>query len=151
MIHHTQYSTATYDQLTKDDLYAILQLRQAIFVVEQACPYLDADGKDQGSYHVMMKSDDTLVGYTRLLPLGLNYTDYASIGRVILDPSQRGTGQGYPLMQYSIDQCRELWADVPIKISAQEHLQGFYGKCGFTKVGEGYLEDNIPHIGMVMD
>jgi len=80
MIHHTQYSTATYDQLTKDDLYAILQLRQAIFVVEQACPYLDADGKDQGSYHVMMKSDDTLVGYTRLLPLGLNYTDYASIG-----------------------------------------------------------------------
>lgn len=144
------YSSTNWQKLSKDDLYAILRLRQEIFIVEQTCPYLDADGKDQLSHHVMMKSGNQLKGYTRLLPIGISYPHYASIGRVILDLSQRGSGLGYHLMEYSIAQCNALWPSTPIKISAQEHLQQFYSKCGFTRVGQSYLEDDIPHVGMVM-
>jgi len=146
-----QYSIAFWQQLTKDELYAILRLRQEVFVVEQVCPYLDADGKDQESHHVMATEGDRLIGYSRLLPIGISYSTYASIGRVILDPSQRGTGRGYELMKFSIKNCQDLWPNTPIKISAQQHLQKFYAQCGFTQVGQSYLEDDIPHIGMVIE
>ena len=144
------YSISSWDDLSKDQLYDILQLRQKVFVVEQDCPYLDADGKDQNSYHVCLRANKKVIGYTRLLPLGLSYSTHTSIGRVILDPSQRGTGQGYQLMEFSIKNCKSLWPEHPGNISAQEHLQNFYTKCGFTRIGESYLEDDIPHVAMVM-
>ncbi len=127
-------------------------LRQRVFVVEQDCAYLDADDRDQGALHCLGHSPDgtELLAYARLLPRGVAYPDYHSIGRVITAPEARGTGVGRPLMRACIQGVRKQFGEGPIKISAQAHLQGFYGSLGFEPVGEGYLEDGIPHWGMVL-
>ncbi len=144
-----KFSSYQWAELDIDTLYDMMRLRQEVFIVEQDCPYLDADGKDQKGHHVTMRHQEQLVGYTRLLPSGISYPAYTSIGRVVIDKNARGNGWGYLLMQYSIDKCKALWPKEQIKISAQAHLKAYYEQCGFQWTGEEYLEDNIPHIGMV--
>ena len=144
------YRCVSFAGLTPTELYAVLQLRQAVFVVEQNCPYLDADDKDQVSYHVLGEATDgTLHAYTRLVPRGVSYPTYPSIGRVLTSARVRGRGEGYRLMRFSIERCEQLFGKAALKISAQQHLQKFYAKLGFVATGEAYLEDGIPHVGMV--
>ena len=144
------YRRCSFDQLDLRTLYAVMRLRQEVFVVEQDCPYLDADGKDQASWHVLGEdADGILRAYTRLVPRGVSYANYPSIGRVVTSAAVRGWGEGYELMRESIAACRALWGDTAIKISAQSHLQEFYGRLGFVGTGPGYLEDNIPHRAMI--
>jgi ElaA protein len=145
-------SCQPFQALSLQELYDIMVLRQEIFVVEQNCVFIDADGKDQGSYHFSMRnSEGVLVAYTRLLPEGLAYEGYTSIGRVVNAASVRGTGIGKILVQQSIDKVRELWGDeYDIKIGAQSYLLGFYGSLGFVSTGEEYLEDGIPHTYMIL-
>ena len=145
------YFCLQFDELSLDQLYDILRLRQEVFIVEQDCPYLDADGKDQKSYHVIgIDQNKKLQAYTRLVPPGISYEQYVSIGRVVTSSEVRGKGQGSPLMKYSIRQCQELWPQHKIKISAQVYITKFYKELGFEKVGEQYLEDDIPHIAMIL-
>ncbi|THH40556.1 GNAT family N-acetyltransferase [Neolewinella litorea] len=141
----------TFDELDVHLLYAILALRQEVFVVEQTCWYLDADGKDQAALHVVGTREGKVVAYTRILQKGISYPEYASIGRVITAPSARGQGLGRPLMQESIRILYERYGVQPIKIGAQAHLQSFYGSLGFVGVGEIYDEDGIPHRSMLLD
>ena len=140
-----------FNDLSLDMLYAIMRLRQEVFIVEQDCPYLDADGSDQASFHLMgFDEEDELVGYIRLLPQGLTYEKYPSIGRVVISSKIRGTGAGKVLMKEALQKARLQFGDAPIKISAQCYLIRFYENLGFKIIGEEYLEDNIPHIGMVI-
>ena len=139
-----------FDELTPYELYAILQLRNAVFVVEQACVFQDADDKDQGSYHLMGFSKSSLVAYTRLLPPGLAY-DQASIGRVVTAPAARRNGIGKILMKQSINAVYSLFGSGAIKIGAQLYLKAFYESFGFVQTGTPYLEDGIPHIYMLKD
>lgn len=148
MLH---FSCLPFGQLTPSELYNIMGLRQEVFVVEQNCPYLDADGKDIESWHLMGRNDaGKLVCYTRLLPAGLAYEQYASIGRVVSSPSVRGTGAGKLLMQRSVEMCRHLFGNQAIKIGAQSYLLKFYEGFGFQSTGEEYLEDGIPHTKMIL-
>jgi ElaA protein len=135
-------------ELTIDELYAILQLRSEVFVVEQNCIYHDPDGKDPESYHYMALEDGKLVAYTRILPPGLAYPE-TSIGRVVISATHRGKGVGRELMLRSIEACRELFGEIPIHISAQTYLQSFYNSLGFHVVGDAYMDDGIEHIGML--
>ncbi|KRP63299.1 GNAT family N-acetyltransferase [Pseudomonas trivialis] len=139
--HHTD--------LSKDQLYAILRLRCDVFVVEQQCVYQDIDGQDLDgdTHHLMAWKDDELVAYLRLLDPQLQGGD-AVIGRVIVAPSARGTGLGHQMMEEALRQIGHIWPDTPIYLSAQAHLQGYYGRYGFVAEGEQYLEDGIPHRGM---
>ena len=137
-------------ELNVDLLYAILALRQEVFVVEQTCYYLDADGKDQEALHVVGLQEGKLVAYTRVLDRGVAYPDYASIGRVVTSPAVRGQGLGRPLMQESLRVLYAHYGEQPVKISAQAHLQKFYGSLGYWGVGEVYEEDGILHRGMVL-
>jgi ElaA protein len=137
-----------FDALTAHELYAILQLRNAVFVVEQACVFQDADDKDQGSYHLMGLAGEKLVAYTRLLPPGLGYAE-ASIGRVVSAPAVRRYGIGKKLMQQSIDEVYNLFGNGPIRIGAQLYLKRFYESFGFVQTGAPYDEDGIPHIYML--
>lgn len=131
-------------------LYKLLQLRQEIFIVEQNCPYLDADDKDQEAFHLLLfDKNHILVGYTRLLSKGVSYPNHSSIGRVLNAKSARGKGIGKKLMEESIKQIKILFPNDPIKISAQCYLMKFYKSLGFTPTGEEYLEDDIPHIAMI--
>lgn len=133
---------ATFADLTLADLYAVLALRQRIFVVEQNCPYLDADGLDARAYHLLLKTK-TLVGALRVLPAGTRFPEM-SIGRVCLAPEQRRTGLGREMMRRAIAK----FGDRALSLSAQSYLRRFYEEFGFQVVGEPYEEDGIPHLHM---
>ena len=137
-----------FENLAPHELYAILQLRNEVFVVEQNCVYQDADNKDKFSFHLMGWEEDKLIAYTRLIPAGIAYTE-PSIGRVVTSPSARGTGAGRELMQCSIDNIYKLFGKHPIRIGAQLYLKKFYSSLGFEPTGDIYLEDGIEHIEMV--
>ncbi len=145
-----RFKCLSFSQLSTQELYEVMALRQEVFIVEQDCPYLDADGKDQPAWHLMGFDDNQkLVAYTRLLDKGISYPKYPSIGRVVTSPAARGKGYGVSLMKESIKQIGTLFGKQDIKISAQVYLDQFYRSLGFEPVGEGYLEDNIPHIAMI--
>lgn len=144
------FSCLPFHQLTTYELYDIMALRQEVFIVEQNCPYLDADGKDPHCWHLMGRNPaGRLLCYTRLLPEGLAYEGFVSIGRVVSSPLARGAGAGKLLMQRSIDMCIHLFGNQPIKIGAQSYLLKFYEGFGFASTGEEYLEDGIPHTKMI--
>lgn len=143
-----QITTKTFKELSIDELYAILQLRSEVFVVEQNCVYQDIDGKDQHALHVMGYKNDQLVAYTRVFK-SEDYFEYASIGRVLVKSGERHLKYGYDIMDASIRAIEEVYKETTIKISAQTYLKRFYNTLGFVEVGETYLEDGIPHIGML--
>ena len=138
-----------FDELTARELYAIMQLRNEVFVVEQQCIFQDADNKDQAGYHLMAWREGLLVAYSRIIPAGIAYNDYPSIGRVTTSPMSRKKGLGRELMQRSIEQLQQLFGKAPIKLGAQLYLKDFYGSLGFVQSSDIYLEDNIQHIEMI--
>ncbi len=138
-----------HSDLGLEQLYAILKLRSEVFVVEQRCAYLDPDGQDLDgdTCHLMGWDGDQLVAYLRLLDPESQGGDVV-IGRVLTVPAGRGKGLGHEMMEQALKQAEKRWPEVPIYLSAQAHLQGYYGRYGFVVAGEEYLEDDIPHIGM---
>ncbi len=147
--NHIEWKCKSFEELTPKELYAILQLRNEVFVVEQNCVFQDADDKDQASWHMMAWSDDNLAGYTRLVPAGVSYAE-ASIGRVATFPKLRKAGIGKKIMKKSIDMIYSLWNKQPIRIGAQLYLKKFYESFGFQQCSEIYFEDNIEHIQMIL-
>ncbi len=134
--------------LSKEELYACLALRIRVFVIEQQCPYQDADGKDRHSHHLFALSGETCVATLRLVHPGVSYPEW-SIGRVASDPQHRMTGLGRALMVRAMQWLREEQGNPSVRISAQQYLKKFYEDHGFIQVSEPYLEDNIPHIEML--
>ena len=137
-------------ELSLTELYALMRLRQEVFIVEQNCPYLDADGKDLKSYHLMGYANDELVAYSRIVKPGVSYEE-VSIGRVVSSTNHRRLAYGQQLMAESIAQIEKLYGPVPIRIGAQQYLQKFYESFGFVREGEPYMEDGIPHIIIVRE
>ena len=137
-----------FDALRARTLYALLQLRTEVFVVEQTCVFQDMDGADAQCFHLLGESARGLEAYARLVPAGLKYTE-ASIGRVVTLPAARGGGLGHALMSEAVRALVSLWGAQPIRIGAQAHLQAFYGQHGFAPAGPIYIEDGIDHIEMV--
>lgn len=144
------WALKSFDELTAAEMYAILQLRSLVFVVEQNCAYHDMDNKDQHCWHLMGWSEDgRLAAYTRLVPAGFSFTE-VSIGRVITAPFARGHNIGKELMRRSIDAIYNIWSKVPIRIGAQLYLKRFYESVGFQSVSKIFLEDGIEHIEMLL-
>ena len=139
-----------YKELSKDELYNILQLRSEVFVVEQDCVYQDIDNKDQKAIHVLGFNNNKLVAYARIFKPG-DYFEFASIGRVVVAKNERHNKFGYDIMEASIKAVKDELKETTIKISAQCYLRQFYTNLGFNKVGEEYLEDGIPHIAMIKE
>lgn len=137
-----------FNDLSLHDLYDILQARQAVFVVEQTCPYLDADGADAQALHLYARNGlDELVAYARLY-LATADTGYSRIGRVLTHESVRRQKMGIELMQRSIDYLEAYAPQAPIRVGAQVYLLEFYKAFGFEPISDEYLEDDIPHIDM---
>lgn len=141
------WETKPFHALSLETLYKILQLRQEVFVLEQACVYSDLDDRDQQSVHLMAWHGARLVAYTRLIPPGVTYTE-ASIGRVVIARDFRNRGLGNELMQRSISELYRLFGQQAITISAQQHLHHFYNRLGFAPTSEPYMDAGIPHIRM---
>lgn len=138
-----------FNELSIHELYEIVQLRSAIFVVEQDCVYQDLDGKDQKALHVMGIKSGVIVAYTRIFKPG-DYFEESSIGRVAVHKDYRKFGYGKEIMNASIKAVLDVYKSVKVKISAQTYLIKFYSALGFQEIGESYLEDGIPHIQMVL-
>jgi len=146
---HLTWTTKPFDSLTLAELYALLQLRSEVFVVEQTCAFQDIDGQDQAAWHLLGYTETgELAAYTRLFAAGISYPE-ASIGRVVVSPKFRRYGLGRELLRQSIAAIDQLFGEQPIQIGAQLYLKDFYESFHFRQHGEGYLEDGIPHIHMI--
>lgn len=137
-------------ELTTDELYELLALRAEVFVVEQTCPFQDLDGLDRrdGVLHLLGREGAHLAAYVRIMAPGIGDDCGAAIGRVVTSLTSRGGGLGHRLLAQAVRECEARWPAHSIWLGAQAHLQGFYGQHGFVAEGEGYLEDDIPHMGM---
>ncbi|MFG6150468.1 GNAT family N-acetyltransferase [Halobacillus sp. B23F22_1] len=139
----------TFEEMTKQQLYSILELRVRIFVVEQECPYQEVDGRDEECLHLWKEENGTIQAYCRIVPPA-NEQDHYSIGRVLVTKEARGTGAGRELMNRAISLLRNEWEVSSIWLHGQEYLREFYKSFGFEEVSEVYLEDDIPHVDMLM-
>jgi ElaA protein len=143
-----EIKTKSFSELTKNELYEILQLRSEVFVVEQNCVYQDIDFKDQKAWHVIGFKNNKIVAYTRIFKPG-DYFLEASIGRVVVKQNERKYGFGHQIIIASIKAIKAIFKEENIKISAQTYLIKFYNSHGFKPIGNEYLEDDIPHITMI--
>jgi ElaA protein len=140
-----------FNDLTVDDLYAVVRLREAVFIVEQSCPYPDSDGRDPRAWHLLgwqHGSERKLVAYARVFEPGIRYEE-ASIGRVVTAPEVRGTGLGKVLMAEALRRLETLVPGQVVKIAAQRRLEKFYRDLGFKTVSAPYEEDGIIHVDMM--
>ncbi len=146
------WTCSAFDELSNKVLYAILKARQQVFVVEQNCPFLDADDVDQHCLHLLawkvQGANHSLAAYARLVPPGIKYVE-PSIGRVITAAEFRGQGLGKELMQRAVQAMDQLYPGLAIRIGAQQHLEKFYSGFGFVTASPTYIEDGIPHVEMV--
>lgn len=137
-----------FQDLSLDDLYEIMVIRQKVFAVEQNIVYLDADGKDRASWHLSFWQGDSIATYLRVLPAREKYAEVA-IGRVATATEARGKGIGKDLMREALTRIQSELGPSPIRISAQSYLEKFYQDFGFATVGEPYIEEGILHIEML--
>lgn len=142
-----QFKIKPFNELSVPELYQALQLRSDVFIVEQNCVYPDVDGKDVKALHLLGSYNGSIVAYARLFAPGY-YFDNASIGRVVISPLYRDRKWGHSLVRAAIAGIAQHYSTVAITISAQLYLKKFYESHGFVQHGEGYLEDDIPHIKM---
>src|SRR5215217_123558 len=145
------WTCADFSSLSPEDLYSAMELRQKVFVVEQACAYLDADGMDRKALHLLGWSDThgtrRLIAYARLFPPRIKYAE-SSIGRVVTHPDVRGTGAGRALMKEAIERIENAGWGKEIRIAAQMYLERFYEGFGFRRVSDPYIDDDIWHVDM---
>jgi ElaA protein len=147
-----RWQWSRFGELTATDLYAVVRLREAVFIVEQNCPYPDSDGRDPNAWHLLgweeRSSGRSLVAYARIFEPGVRY-DEGSIGRVVTAPDVRGTGKGRALMAEALRRFDSLAPGQPIRIAAQRRLEDFYLGLGFKTVSDPYEEDGIIHVDML--
>ena len=140
-----------FDELDVHELQNIYRARQIVFVVEQQCAFLDADGCDERAFHLAGWSEAARepVAYARVLDPGVKYAE-VSIGRVVTTGAGRGVGLGRELMRRALTLTTQRWPGAGIRISAQSRLEAFYAGFGFVVIGERYLEDGILHTEMLL-
>ncbi len=143
-----RWQTASFDQLSNRELYAILKLRQEVFAVEQTSIYVDPDGLDLGAIHMSLWEGDRLLAYQRCLPPGLQETE-STLGRIVVACSERGRDLGRDLVRRGIAHNLDRWPGIDIRIHAQAYLERFYSELGFVTEGDVYDLDTIPHLEMV--
>lgn len=148
------WQCAPFEQLSAADVYAMLALRQDVFVVEQECVFPDIDWRDQGACHLLAwqlhGGTRILAGYLRILAPGVKFVECA-IGRVVSAPVLRGTGVGRQLVAKGLHHAQRLYPDQPMRIGAQLHLVDFYAGFGFRTASAPYDEDHIMHVEMLRD
>jgi len=143
-----RYVMKAFDALSALELYQLLQLRQAVFIIEQACIYPDIDNNDEGAVHLLAFDGDVMVGCLRILDRGVTFEE-ASIGRVVVTKEYRGQGIAQEMMRQAVLFLATERGEKQIKLSAQTYALRVYENVGFVAVGEEYLEDGIPHVDMV--
>ena len=134
------------DELSSLEFFEIVKKRIEVFVVEQNCPYQEVDDEDVAAHHVILKEKNDIAAYARIM----EKESYIKLGRVLVTKAFRGQGLGYTILKQSLKVIQEIYPGEEIHLSAQAHLVGFYGSQGFKVMSDVYLEDDIPHVDMVL-
>lgn len=137
-----------FSELNTEELYSIMELRVAVFVVEQNCPYLEIDGLDRDAVHVWLEEDGKILAYLRVMDRGVE-SEYVSIGRLLA--AERRKGYGTRILSEGISVAREYFGADRIYLEAQVYARGLYEKQGFKAVSEEFLLDGIPHVKMMLE
>ena len=138
-----------FDRLSRKEIHDLFLLRSEVFVVEQNCVYQDFDGRDEKAEHVLVKKNNKIIAYSRVLQD--SDPNYILIGRIVVSKNERGNSLGSFLLDFTLKKINEKKPKRPIKISAQEHLEKFYTDHGFKRTSNTYMEDGIPHISMTLE
>lgn len=150
----TEWQWSAFPDLTNDALYQVLQQRQQVFILEQACFYNDFDGLDQQAHHLLgwrvIDGKRQLAAYLRCLAPGAKYTEM-SLGRVLTAKAARGSGIGRELLEQGIAHAQRLHPGHRIRIGAQQYLEQFYSSFGFVTFSSPYDEDGIMHVDMMRE
>lgn len=149
-MQHGTISIKSFKELDTDELYALLKLRQDVFIIEQQSIYDDLDGYDQKSFHLLLWENGALAGLTRIVPAGTKMT-HVSIGRIATPQTARGGGRGRRIIEESIRFIEEKLQETVIEISAQEHLESYYESFGFRRSSAAYDDGGIMHIDMIRE
>jgi ElaA protein len=139
-----------WDELSTTALYELLEFRQAIFVVEQASPYPDLDGRDSEARHLTARRDGVLIGYLRLIASSEDDRKLVRIGRVSVAVDDRGHGRARLMMDEALRLAGELYPANDIQIGAQTYLEAFYQSFGFTPCSSPYEDFGVPHVDLVL-
>ena len=140
------FSVKPFAELTTTELHAIYTARVAVFVVEQTCPYQEVDAQDLTALHIFAEQHGKIITYCRLIPHG----DSVHLGRVLVLPEHRAEKLGRKIVAFAVDYAREHFPQCSVYAQAQTYLHDFYASFGFIAQSESYLEDNIPHIDMLL-
>lgn len=134
-------------EMTAEEFFEVAKERVKVFVVEQTCPYQEIDEDDQIAKHVILKNDDDqIMAYTRIM----DRVDHVTFGRVLVVKEFRGQELGKEIVRLTLAEIDQLNLKKDIKVSAQNYLTDFYGAFGFEVISDVYLEDDIPHIDMLL-
>ena len=144
------WKVKSFSELSVEEIYKILNIRQEVFVVEQKCYYLDADNYDEKAIHLWAEKNGEIIAYLRIFKENIKYPE-ASIGRVLTAKSVRGDGLGKTLVAFSLQIISNQLRSKSVRISAQDYLIKFYSDFGFIDTGKKYLEDDIPHTEMILE
>ena len=136
----------TFDELKTCELYEILRVRAAVFVVEQECTYQDVDGIDPNAVHAFLQDENGVQAYLRVFEKDERT---AQMGRMLT--VQRGAGLGGWLLKEGIRIARDVLKKDILYIEAQCYATGFYEREGFRITSEEFLEDGIPHVQMELE
>ena len=149
---HLDWQFKPYKELTLNEFHDIIALRLKAFVVEQNCPYPELDNKDidPQTRHILLKKGDKILAYARVLAPGVSYENSPALGRICVSQTARRLALGRGLMDKALDVASSCWPELEIRISAQCYLQRFYESFGFIACSEPYLEDDIPHLKMIL-
>ncbi|MFA5668168.1 MAG: GNAT family N-acetyltransferase [Balneolaceae bacterium] len=140
----------TFSELSPQQLYDVLRLRQNVFIIEQNCIYADIDDSDNQGIHILFYEGDSLAAYARIFGPDIKFENACAIGRIIVSPAFRGTGLGRQLITESIEWCKKEFVATDIQIEAQALLINYYQQFGFIPIGNIYPVDGIDHIQMVI-
>lgn len=143
-----RWQTSEFDDLSNSDLYALLRLRQEVFVLEQDCLYQDLDNRDQNAIHMLCWGENELLAYQRALAPGSYFSDSA-LGRIVVSATARGHQVGKELVQRGVLHNLARWPEHDVRLNGQAHLEYFYSTLGFVPEGELFDEEGIPHRHMV--
>jgi ElaA protein len=146
---NTSLAWREWAELPTAELYELLAFRQAIFVVEQASPYPDLDGRDSAARHLTLRRDGVLIGCLRLIAPNIDDNPHVRLGRVAVAETERGKGYARLIVAEALRLAAELYPGCEIEIGAQTYLAPFYESLGFTATTSPYDDFGIPHVDMI--
>lgn len=138
----------SFGELSTDELYQMIRIREEVFVLEQQCIYVDCDGYDPRCDHIIIKDNNEVVATCRIIPAGVKY-EQISIGRVVVSDKVRRRGLGTMMVEEGLAYINSKYGDQDVILSAQVAIKEMYEAVGFRVDSDVYLEDGIDHVRMI--